>query len=128
MILYRLAQKKLINLPQKSTRINFKDTHNLDEEFQKALELLVANQIFKWDNWYFYPWEKLNWIQFLAVIGRLFWNQQDWEWKNWYTPYIEWAYDKNLIPHNWKYLKKPIPRKEVLNILGKLIFWGWKIS
>jgi hypothetical protein len=86
------------------------------------LDLICGNGILHGDKNRFYPWSFVNWVQFLAVIGRLFANLQDESWKNWFKPYENWARQKWLIWKNWKYLYKPVSRKEVLEILWKLIF------
>ena len=122
LILYRLVKAGLLKLLNSKCSKKFTDIKNLDNEFYQALDLICWNWILHWDKNKFYPWNFVNWIQFLAVVWRLFWNIKDGKWKNWFIPYKNWAIKKWLIWKNWKYLYKPIPRKEVLEILGKLVF------
>jgi len=122
LILYRIVKAGLWKLPSAKCEKKFVDIKNLDKEFYQALDLICGNWILHWDKNKFYPWNFVNWVQFLAVIGRVFDNLQDWSWNNWFKPYENWASQKWLIWKNWKYLYKPVPRKEVLEILWKLIF------
>jgi len=123
LILYRLKQSGLLNLSDANCKISFKDIWKIDDnEFKQALKFVVCNNILHWDKWYFYPYSFLTWIQFLAVIWRLFWKLSDYPWKKWYKNYLQWAISKRLIWKQWKYLFKPVPRKEVINILWKLIY------
>ncbi len=122
LILYRLSKAGLLNLSDKSCNKNFNDLKNLDEEFYKSLNFVVCNDIIHWDWNYFYPWKFVTWVQFLAILWRVFGNLKDNAWKKWYSNYEKWAIDNNLIWKNWKYMFSYIPRKEVFNILWSLVF------
>ena len=123
LILYRLKKAGLLDLPSKKCKFSFKDLWRMnDYEFKKALDFVVCNKILHWDNGYFLPWKYITWIQFLAVIWRVFWKLSDNKWKLWYKNYLDWAVWKWLIPNNWQYLFKSVPRQEVINILGRLIY------
>ena len=126
LILYRLVKAWLLKLENKKCNTHFEDIQNLDDEFYKALDLVCWNWILHWEWNKFMPWQKVSWIQFLAVIWRLFWNLKDWEWEDWFKPYENWAIKKWLISTKWKYLFKVLPRKEMFNVLWELIF-KWKI-
>ena len=121
LIIYRLKKAGLLSLPEKSCNFYFKDISDLKkvEEFIQALKFVVCNGIIHWDNWYFLPWNKLNWVQFLAIIWRLFGNIKDWK-DMWYVPYIGWAENNWYISKNWEFLNKNISREEVFKILYKL--------
>lgn len=122
LILYRMYKKWLLKWENKNCSYNFTDTKKYnDEEFKKALDFVVCNQIIKWDKNKFYPQNKLKWEQFLAIIWRLFANIKDsTEWK-WYQDYLTWAKNADIINQNWDFIWKSITRKEVFQILFKLI-------
>ena len=121
LILYRMKKAWLLSLLEKNCMVSFKDISELehDKEFISALRFVVCNNILHWDNWYFLAWNKLTWVQFLAIIWRIFWGLKDWE-KTWYAPYVEWAENKGYITKSWEFLNKNITRQEVFKILYKL--------
>jgi len=123
LILYRLVKKWFLKIKSDNCKISFNDTKNIkEEEFQNALKLVVCSWIMKGENNYFYPWKKLSWEQFLAVMWRLFADLKDNKNWIWYQNYLDWAVKNNIIDTNWKYIWKDISRNEVLKILYKLLF------
>ena len=122
LLLYRIIkQLNLIDNPKTINKINFEDVNLDDKEFAEALKFLVANNIMKWDNKLFYPWQPLYWEQLLAVLWRLFWNLSDNLEGVWYKPYYDRFVAEKIIDKNWPYIYKPVVRKEVFRIIYRLI-------
>lgn len=126
LILYRLYKAWLLPIENIKTScdMNYKDiTWNLknDKEFLKALDFVVCNGIITWDNNKFFPWNKLIWEQFLAIIWRLFAGLKNSSWLKWYETYYNWAIDKKIIPTSWPFIWHFITREEVFKIFYKLI-------
>jgi len=121
LILYRLKKVWLLSLKDKTCLVSFKDISELkeDEEFMKSLQFVVCNNILNGDNGYFLANNKLTWIQFLAIIWRLFGKLKNGN-NIWYSPYKKWAEDNGYITDDWAFFDKPILRDEVFKILYKI--------
>jgi len=122
LILYRMYKIWLLKWEEKNCDYNFTDIKKYDEEeFKKALNFVVCNQIMKWDKNKFYPQSKLKWEQFLAIIWRLFGNVKDNSNWTWYENYLNWAKNNKVINQDWNFVWKNITRKEVFQVLFKII-------
>ncbi len=122
LLLYRIIKKydliKHIKNTQKKTYI---DVDYNDKEFSKAVRSLSANKIMKGEDNLFFPGKQLFGEQLLVILWRLFWNIKDGEWEDWYKPHFQKFIDEKIIDNNWKYIWKPIDRKETFRIIYELI-------
>jgi len=92
----------------------------ISDEGKKAIKFVVSNWFMKGDWNRFYPWKNLTLVEFLAVIGRIFWNIKDWK-DEWYKPYIDWAKENDIFDFTSEDLFKPVKREKVFKVLWKLI-------
>ena len=92
----------------------------ISDEGKKAIKFVVSNWFMKGDWNRFYPWKSLTLVEFLAVIGRIFWNIKDWK-DEWYKPYIDWAKENDIFDFTSEDLFKPVKREKVFKVLWKLI-------
>lgn len=117
LILYRIIQEfEIIENPEEWKQ-KFDDIDESDEEFVEAVKFLSWNNIMTGNENEFMPSKELTWKQLVTILWRLLWDIEDGEGDNRAKPHIEKFEDEWIIPYNWDYKEKSLPRKEVFKLV-----------